>query len=162
MQRICYQPIGIIHSPYKEPKGVPIQPSAAQGIEGIVEVFPQFQAGLQDVDGFSHLILIYHFHLAKPGPLLRKPFMDTQKRGVFAIRGSSRPNPIGLSVVRLQRIEKDRLHIQDVDIVDGTPLLDIKPYVPTFDARNQTRIGWLESRIHQLPDSRDDGRFLQS
>ncbi|MFX1319172.1 MAG: tRNA (N6-threonylcarbamoyladenosine(37)-N6)-methyltransferase TrmO [Promethearchaeota archaeon] len=162
MQPICYQPIGIIHSPFSEPKGTPIQASAAEGIEGIVEVYPKYQQGLQDVDGFSHLILVYHFHLAHPGPLLRKPYMDTQKRGVFAIRGPSRPNPIGLSIVRLQRIENGRLYIQDVDIVDGTPLLDIKPYVPAFDARSAPQIGWLADHIHKLTTSRDDGHFTST
>lgn len=161
MQQINYQVIGIIHSPFREPKGTPIQPSAAEDVEGIVEVFPEYQAGLQDVDGFSHIILLYHFHLATPGPLQRKPFMDTTERGVFAMRGPSRPNPLGLSIVRLQKVEGIRLHIQDVDILDGTPLLDIKPYVPAFDTRPATRIGWLEQRIQQLSESRDDGRFTQ-
>lgn len=162
MEQICYQPIGVIHSPFQEPKGVPIQPSAAQGVEGVVEVDPTYQEGLQDLDGFSHIILVYDFHLAKPGPLLRKPFMDTQKRGIFAIRGPSRPNPIGISIVRLHKIENTHLFIQDVDIVDGTPLLDIKPYVPAFDNRPASRIGWLTDHIHQLTDSRDDGRFIKS
>ena len=85
--------------------------------------------------------------------------MDQKERGIFAIRGPSRPNPIGLSIVRLQKVEGTQLHIQDVDIVDGTPLLDIKPYVPAFDARTTTRIGWLKQRIQQLPEARDDGRF---
>ena len=162
MQEICYQPIGIIHSPFHEPKGVPIQPSAAQDIEGSIEIFPEYQKGLQDLDGFSHIILLYHFHLAKPGPLLRKPFMDAQARGIFAIRGPSRPNPIGLSIVKLLKVEKGRLQIQDVDIVEGTPLLDIKPYVPAFDARPASRIGWLEKRVARLPDAYDDGRFTQT
>ncbi len=162
MPQICYQPIGVIHTPFKEPKGVPIQPSAAHDIEGIVEVNPKYQTGLQDLDGFSHIMLIYHFHLAKPGSLLRKPFMDTQKRGIFAIRGPSRPNPIGLSIVRLKKIKKGQLFVQDVDVVDGTPLLDIKPYVPAFDARSTTQIGWLKDKIHQLPTAQDNGRFINT
>ena len=161
MQQINYQAIGIIHSPFREPKDTPIQPAAAEGVEGVVEVYPEYEVGLQDLDGFSHIILLYHFHLAMPGPLRRKPFMDTTERGVFAMRGPSRPNPIGLSIVRLEKVEGMRLHIQDVDIVNGTPLLDIKPYVPAFDARPATRIGWLKQRIQQLPESRDDGRFTQ-
>jgi tRNA (Thr-GGU) A37 N-methylase len=88
--------------------------------------------------------------------------MNTHKRGIFAIRGSSRPNPIGISTVRLKAIKDSQLFIQDVDIVDGTPLLDIKPYVPAFDDRQDTRIGWLKDQIHQLPESRDDGRFIDS
>ncbi len=161
MQPICYQVIGIIHSPFTEAKGTPIQPTAAKDVEGVVEIFPEFREGLQDVEGFSHLILLYHFHLAKPGPLQRKPYMDTTTRGVFAMRGPSRPNPIGLSIVRLLKVEGIRLHIQEVDIVDGTPLLDIKPYVPAFDARTATRIGWLAQRVQQLSESRDNGRFIQ-
>jgi tRNA-Thr(GGU) m(6)t(6)A37 methyltransferase TsaA len=162
MQQICYQAIGVIHSPFRTPKGTPIQPTAAKDVEGVVEVFPKYQVGLQDVDGFSHLILLYHFHLAKSSRLLATPFMDTQPRGIFAIRGSSRPNPIGMSIVRLVQVEENRLIVQDVDIVDGTPLLDIKPYVPAFDARAPTRIGWLEAHIAKLPEAHDDGRFTHS
>jgi tRNA-Thr(GGU) m(6)t(6)A37 methyltransferase TsaA len=161
MQPICYQPIGVIHSPFREPKGTPIQPAAAKGIEGQVELFPEYEPGLRDLDGFSHIILLYHFHLAKPGPLQRKPYMDSQNRGVFAMRGPSRPNPIGLSIVQLLKVDKQHLTIQDVDIIDGTPLLDIKPYVPAFDTRPATRIGWLAKRVQQLPESRDNGRFIQ-
>jgi tRNA-Thr(GGU) m(6)t(6)A37 methyltransferase TsaA len=162
MQPICYQPIGVIHSPFREPKGTPIQPAAAKGIEGRVELFPEYEPGLRDLEGFSHIILLYHFHLAKPGPLQRKPFMDPQNRGVFAMRGPSRPNRIGLSIVQLLKVNKQHLAIQDVDVIDGTPLLDIKPYVPAFDARSATRIGWLAHRVQQLSESRDDGRFIQS
>lgn len=161
MQQICYKVIGVIHSPFYEPIGTPIQPSVAKDVEGVIEVYPEFQAGLKDVEGFSHLILLYHFHLAQPGPLQRKPFMDETERGIFAMRGPSRPNPIGLSIVRLQKVEVLQLYVQDVDIVDGTPLLDIKPYVPAFDSRHATRIGWLTQRIQQLSESRDDGRFSQ-
>lgn len=162
MQPICYQPIGIIHSPFQEPKGTPIQPAAAKGVEGRVELFPDYEPGLLDLEGFSHIILLYHFHLAKPGPLQRKPFMDPQTRGVFAMRGPSRPNPIGLSIVQLAKVEKNQLLVRDIDIIDGTPLLDIKPYVPDFDARSSTRIGWLEHRVRKLPESRDDGRFANT
>ncbi|MFW9986784.1 MAG: tRNA (N6-threonylcarbamoyladenosine(37)-N6)-methyltransferase TrmO [Candidatus Odinarchaeota archaeon] len=159
MKQICYQAIGVIHSPFHVPKGTPIQSSAAKDVEGVVEVYPEYQQGLQDVDGFSHLILLYHFHLAKPGRLLAKPYMDTRPRGIFAIRGPSRPNPIGLSIVRLIKVEQNQLIVRDVDIIDGTPLLDIKPYVPEFDTRPANRIGWLEEHVRKLPESRDDGRF---
>jgi tRNA-Thr(GGU) m(6)t(6)A37 methyltransferase TsaA len=161
MDEIKYKPIGVIHSPFKEPKGTPIQPAGAKGIRGTVEVFPEYAKGLKDVDGFSHLILLYHFHLSQGASLEAKPYMDNQARGVFAMRGPNRPNPIGISVVRLIRIEKNILHIQDVDIVDGTPLLDIKPYVPEFDIREIEEIGWLEKRVHQLPTSKDNGRFMK-
>jgi tRNA-Thr(GGU) m(6)t(6)A37 methyltransferase TsaA len=143
----------------KEPKGTPIQTRGAQGIAGTVEVFPEYAEGLKDIDGFSHIILIYHFHLSKKSPLLAKPFMDHETHGIFAIRAPSRPNPIGTSVVRLLQVEDNVLHIQDVDIVDGTPLLDIKPYVPEFDAREVERRGWLDKNVHKLSTSKDDGRF---
>ena len=159
MDRIVYKPIGVIHSPFKEPKGTPIQSAGAQGIGGTVEIFPEYAEGLQDVEGFSHIFLIYHFHLSKKVSLKAKPFMDDKTHGIFAIRGPSRPNPIGVSIVRLVSIEKNILHVEDLDIIDGTPLLDIKPYVPEFDIREVKKTGWLEKNVHKLPTSRDDGRF---
>ena len=161
MDKIKYKPIGIIHSPFKKPKGTPIQPAAAKGIEGKVEVFPEYAEGLKDVEGFSHIILVYHFHLSKKPSLKVKPFMDDQMRGVFATRAPSRPNPIGISIVRLIKIEENILHVQDVDIIDGTPLLDIKPYVCEFDPKEVNKIGWLEKNVHKLPTSNDDGRFIK-
>lgn len=159
MNAIKYKPIGVIHSPFKEPEGTPIQPAGAKGINGTVEIFPEYAEGLKDIEGFSHIILIYHFHLSRVALLKVKPYMDNQLHGVFAMRGPSRPNPIGISAVRLVRIEDNILHIQDVDIVDETPLLDIKPYVPEFDVREAERTGWLEKNVHKLPASKDDGRF---
>jgi tRNA-Thr(GGU) m(6)t(6)A37 methyltransferase TsaA len=158
---IVYRAIGVVHTPFREPKGTPIQPPSAYGVEGTVELFSEYADGLKDLDGFSHIILIYHFHLSKAASLQVKPFMDDEVRGVFAMRGPSRPNPIGLSVVRLEAVEGNVLRIRDVDIVDGTPLLDIKPYVPEFDARDVDRIGWLNRRVHRLPTTQDDGRFAQ-
>jgi len=159
MADIKYKPIGIIHSPFKEVKGMPIQPTAAKGIKGSVEIFLEYAEGLKDIEGFSHIILIFHFHLSGKASLKVKPFMDNQPRGLFATRAPSRPNPIGLSIVRLVNVEERTLHIKDVDIVDGTPLLDIKPYVAGFDSREDIKIGWLEENIHKLPSSKDDGRF---
>ena len=161
MHEIKYTPIGIIHSPFKEPKGTPIQPAGAEDIDGTVEVFPEYAEGLKDVEGFSHIILIYHFHLSKKSPLKVKPYMDNNAHGVFAMRGPSRPNPIGISIVRLVRIEENILHIRDVDIVDGTPLLDIKPYVPEFDIREVKKSGWLDKNVYKLSSSKDDGRFTK-
>jgi tRNA-Thr(GGU) m(6)t(6)A37 methyltransferase TsaA len=161
MGEIKYRPIGIVHSPFKEPKGTPIQPSGAEGIGGTVEVFREYAEGLRDLEGFSHIILIYHFHLAKKPSLRVKPFLDDEARGIFAMRGPSRPNPIGISTVRLLRIEGNTLHIQDVDIVDKTPLLDIKPYVPEFDIREVESIGWLGKKVRRLRVSKDDGRFTK-
>jgi len=159
MNEIKYKPIGVIHSQFKEPKGTPIQPAGAKGTNGTVEIFPEYTEGLKDVEGFSHIILLYHFHLSKESALIAKPYMDNGMHGVFAIRGPSRPNPIGISVVRLVRVEGNMLHIRDVDIVDGTPLLDIKPYIPEFDIREVERIGWLEKNVHKLSTSKDNGRF---
>lgn len=159
MKEVKYRPIGIIHSPFEGPEGTPIQPAGARGINGSVEVFPQYTEGLKDVEGFSHIILIYHFHLSGESSLTAKPYMDTESHGVFAMRGPSRPNSIGISVVRLVKVEENILRIQDVDIVDGTPLLDIKPYVPEFDTKDVESIGWLEKNVHKLSESKDDGRF---
>ena len=161
MNEIKYKPIGVIHSPFKEPKGTPIQPAGAKGTKGTVEIFSEYAEGLRDIEGFSHIILLYHFHLSKGATSIVKPFMDNETHGVFAMRGPSRPNPIGISVVRLVRVEGNVLHIQDVDIVDGTPLLDIKPYIPEFDIREVKRIGWLEKNVHKLSTSKDNGRFTE-
>lgn len=161
MKEITYKPIGIIHSPFKKPKGTPIQPKSAKGIKGTIEIFPEYTKGLKDIEGFSHIILLYHFHLVKTSSLIAKPFMDDKPHGIFAIRGPSRPNPIGISIVRLIKVKNNILYIQDLDIVDGTPLLDIKPYVPEFDKAEVTRIGWLQGNIDKLSKTADDGRFSQ-
>lgn len=158
---ISYQPIGVIYSPFKEAKGTPVQPTAAADIGGIVEINPDYATGLKDIEGFSHLILIYHLHLIEQSSLLVKPFLDNDLHGIFATRSPSRPNAIGLSVVRLKKVDGVKLHILDVDIIDGTPLLDIKPYVAQFDIRERTRCGWFENNIHKLPIVRDDGRFIK-
>jgi tRNA-Thr(GGU) m(6)t(6)A37 methyltransferase TsaA len=141
---ITYEPIGVIHSPHHQAGKTPIQPIFAQGIAGTAEVFPQYAEGLSDLDGFSHIYLIYHFHQAAPAKLTVRPFVDDTPRGVFATRAPSRPNPIGFSLVRLVRREGRILHLEDVDVLNGTPLLDIKPYVARFDRRDGTRSGWQE------------------
>ena len=158
MQEITYKPIGAVHSPFKEPEGTPIQPAASDAL-GTIEIFPEFVAGLKDLEGFSHIILLYHFHRAGRPELVVRPFMDTESRGIFAIRAPSRPNSIGFSVVRLLRIEGNILHVDGLDILDGTPLLDIKPYVPKFDSVDAERIGWLAENVHKVGSARDDGRF---
>jgi tRNA-Thr(GGU) m(6)t(6)A37 methyltransferase TsaA len=162
MKEIIYKPIGVIHSPFKLPQDVPIQSAAAKGVAGSVEVFQEYVEGLMDVEGFSHLILVYHFHLAQPYSLLVTPFIDKKLHGVLATRAPSRPNPIGVSIVRLTKVERNLLDIQDVDIIDGTPLLDIKPFVPKFDQRKAERIGWLKMKIDKMHSSRDDGRFAKT
>jgi tRNA (adenine37-N6)-methyltransferase len=158
-ETIRYKPIGIIHSPFKGPRDAPIQSAFAKGIEGSVDVFPEYGEGLVDLEGFSHIILLYHFHLSKGFSLQVKPYLDEQLRGVFATRAPARPNPIGMSIVRLVKVEGRKLSIQDVDILDGTPLLDIKPYVPDFDCRKIDKMGWLSGKIDEFPEARDDGRF---
>ena len=161
VSKITYRPIGIIHSPFREPYGTPIQSVSAQDVEGVVEIFPEYAEGLRDIDGFSHIILIYHFHLSKKFSLIVKPFLDDPSHGVFACRAPARPNPIGISIVRLTKVEKERLYIKDVDIVDGTPLLDIKPYVPDFDQRETEKKGWMEGKLKNLHKMTDDGRFTK-
>ena len=159
MDKFEYRPIGIIHSPHKTPEGTPIQPTGARDVEGSIEVFPEYAAGLADLAGFSHIILLYHFHLAKKFSLKVKPFLDNQMRGLFATRAPSRPNPIGLSVVRLTAVTEGYLQVQDVDVVDGTPLLDIKPYVPEFEVREVDQIGWIGKKSGKIGEIVDDGRF---
>ena len=159
MNSLAYRPVGVIHSPLKEPFGAPIQSVAARDVEGVVELFPQYAEALRDIEGFSHLILIYHFHMSGKSSLIVRPYLDDETHGVFATRGPARPNPIGISVVRLARVDGTRLHITGVDILDGTPLLDIKPYIPQFDAIETEKIGWLKDRIHMVEGTKDDGRF---
>jgi tRNA-Thr(GGU) m(6)t(6)A37 methyltransferase TsaA len=161
METFSFKPIGIIFTPYQDPQGTPIQGAAALGVQGRIQIFPEYQEGLQDVEGFSHLILIYVFHLCRDYSLQVKPFLDDVERGVFATRAPARPNPIGLSVVRLKRVEAGTLYISDVDMIDGTPLLDLKPYVPEFDHRAGARIGWLKKNLDKLKSAKDDGRFLR-
>ena len=155
--KIEYRPIGLIHTPFTERQGMPIQPSRGRGVRGTVEVAPEFADGLADLDGFSHVVLIYHFHRSQGFDLRVTPFLDTEKRGLFATRAPRRPNAIGLSVVRLLGIEGNRIEVQDLDILDGTPLLDIKPYVPEFDHRTEVCEGWLEGVKNRRVDS--DDRF---
>ena len=157
--RISYQPIGIIHSPFKNVEGVPIQPTGAAGIQGSAEILPELAEGLKDLDGFSHIILLYHFHRVQESKLTVTPFLNSQPRGVFATRAPTRPNPVGLSVVRLLSIDRNILHIENVDIIDRTPLLDIKPYVPEFDQHPADRVGWLEKARREVRSKKSNGRF---
>lgn len=161
MNNIEYRPIGVIHSPFRKPEGTPIQPPFAAGTEAIVEIFPEYARGLEDIGGFSHVILLYHCHLAKKFALRVKPFLDDAFHGVFATRAPARPNPIGLSVVRLAGMEERGLRIQNADIVDGSPLLDIKPYVPQFDMPEAVSTGWFETVTDKSGVSQDDGRFAK-
>lgn len=156
-ETLAVRPIGVIHTPHKEARGTPIQPKFAEGIEGTVEVDSQYVEGLADLDGFERIWLVYWFDRS-PGMRLRvKPFMDDAERGLFATRAPCRPNPIGFSCVRLLKIDGNVLHVADVDMLDGTPLLDIKPYIARFDTWDVDRSGWqdgVEARA-----TRADRRF---
>lgn len=156
---VRYRPIGVIHTPFREPAGTPIQTTSLVGSAGRVEIDPALAAGLRDLEAFSHLILLYHLHRVGVTKLTVTPFLDDREHGVFATRSPARPNPIGLSVVRLVGIEGTHLDIQDVDMIDGTPLLDLKPYVPAFDARDDVRVGWYTDRLDHLEGSTADDRF---
>lgn len=159
MREIAFNPIGIIHSPFKDTKGMPIQPSGAKGITGTIVMQKEYVEGLKNLDGFSHIILIYHFHLSTGYSLIVKPFLDDALHGVFATRAPKRPNPLGISIVRLLKIEGNILSIENVDIVDGTPLLDIKPYVPEFDGIQAEKIGWLSQKVKNAHQHKADDRF---
>ena len=141
---ISYTPIGVLHSEHIAAEQTPIQPAYAKGCKGRAEIFPDFVQGLQDLDGFSHVYLIYHFDRTGSIKLMVKPFMDDVERGIFATRSPRRPNPIGLSIVELVRQEGAILHLDGVDILDGTPLLDIKPYTAKFDHIRATCNGWQD------------------
>jgi len=158
---IHFEPIGIIRSPFTDRKGMPIQPAGAKGVKGRVEVFEEYRAALKDLEGFSHIILLYHFHRSQGFTPQVVPFMDSQPRGLFSTRAPRRPNPIGLSIVQLNRIEEDVLLVENLDILDGTPLLDIKPYVPDFDAPSDVRTGWLEQVKHKVSQQEADDRFIE-
>jgi tRNA-Thr(GGU) m(6)t(6)A37 methyltransferase TsaA len=156
---VTFRPIGVIRTPFADAAGMPIQAVAAAGIAGSIELDPAYAEGLADLDGFSHLVLLYHLHRIDSARLTVIPFLDDQPHGVFATRSPARPNPIGLSTVRLVGIEGTTIRIEDVDILDGTPLLDIKPYVPQLDDRAEPRIGWLSGRVDRVGEIKADTRF---
>ena len=144
IEPVSLRPIGIIHSQYKNAERVPIQPVYAENCPAQIEIFPEFADGLRDLDGFSHIYLIYYFHQAGAARLLVKPFLQDVEHGVFATRAPSRPNAIGQSIVKLVRRDGNILHIKGTDILDGTPLLDIKPYIKRFDRIDSERDGWQD------------------
>jgi len=159
MKDIRLKPIGIIHTPFTEPKGTPIQPRRSNGVKGRVELYPEFAEGLSDLDGFSHIVLLYYFHLSDGFKLSVVPYLDTQPRGLFATRAPRRPNPLGLSVVQLERVTDCQLDVIGVDILDGTPLLDIKPYIPEFDLISKCSTGWLVDVAKNSRNKSADNRF---
>jgi len=155
--------IGTIHTPFKTPKGMPIQGALSGNEAGEVIVKPAFQNGLSDLDGFSHIVLLYLFHRLDAFRLIVTPYLDDQERGIFATRSPARPNPIGMTVVQLDAIEDGRLMVRGVDMLDGTPLLDIKPSIPVFDHPDHTRCGWFEPHLKRLQQEKTipvaDDRF---
>lgn len=156
---IAFRPIGVIRSPHREPSRTPIQPVGARNVEGAAEIFAEYAEGLKDLSGFSHVILIYAFHKSGKPKLLVTPFLDDEPRGVFATRAPSRPNPIGLSIVRLVSVEGNIVKVKDLDVLDGTPLLDIKPFVPRFHVGGRYKMGWLAPRLAAARDKKGDDRF---
>ena len=144
---ITMNPIGTIHSPYKQVKDMPIQGKFKPEVTAYVELKDEYALGLKDLDGFSHAIIIYHFHKSEKIEIEGKPFLEDNKHGVFAIRSPHRPNHIGLSVIKIEKIEDSKLHFSEVDVLDGTPVLDIKPYVKYFDARDNTVSGWVDKHF---------------
>lgn len=156
---IAMRPIGRIHSPHTQLDGMPIQTAGAPQAPVQLEVFAEFAPGLRDIEGFEFLILLTHLHACRNERLEVVPFLDTQPHGIFATRAPARPNRIGLSIVQLESVDGCRLHLRGNDMLDGTPVLDIKPYVPAFDARVTQRIGWFGPRLPALAATRSDGRM---
>ena len=155
-------PIGVIQTPFDNLEGMPIQPSGAKEIAGTIILEPEYEEGLDDIDGFSHLILLYMFHKSRGFNLKVKPFLDNQQRGLFSTRAPRRPNAIGLSIVQLIKREGCRLSVKGVDVLNNTPLIDIKPYVPKFDVKKDTRCGWLEKTQQNAETMKSDNRFVDS
>lgn len=159
-QNFSFRPIGILHTSFKTKEGVPIQGVFDPEAKGRAELLKEYEPGLQDIEGFSHLILIYVFHRSIGYDLVCRPYMEEQVRGLFAVRAPRRPNPIGFSVVRLERREGNILYLAEVDMLDGTPLLDVKPFVPRFDHRDGAKVGWMEERFRKEGFRRiSDDRF---
>jgi tRNA (adenine37-N6)-methyltransferase len=156
---IIYKPIGIIHSPFKTIDGIPIQPAAAEGIQGEVKVNKEYSDGLKSLEEFSHIILIYHFHLTNGYKLKVVPFMDDVEHGLFATRAPGRPNPVGISVVKLKSISDNVIKVENIDVIDETPLLDIKPYISRFDNVNAEKNGWVSKIKNEVGSMKSDKRF---
>jgi len=162
-EAVAYQPIGTLRSPHAVVQGMPIQPTGARGILGHIEVAPEYAAGLKDLEGFSHVIVLYHLHQIRGYELSVRPFLDTANHGIFATRSPKRPNAIGLSVLELAGVELSDaggvVRLRNVDILDGTPVLDIKPYVPAFDSWQAERIGWFADKTDAAETCKADERF---
>jgi tRNA-Thr(GGU) m(6)t(6)A37 methyltransferase TsaA len=158
VKTVSYRPIGIIHSPFKENIGIPRQAVGASNIKGTIEIFDDFSEGLKDLDGFSHIVVIFHLHMVKAASLKAHPPWDGKEHGVFATRSPYRPNPIGVSVVGLESIDKNILHISGIDMADSSPVLDIKPYVPGLNPTKDVKIGWLTGKVEGMNKSKSGDR----
>ena len=155
MKQIIFNPIGVIHSSYKEAKDIPIQGRFKDNVEAYIELREKYVKGLKDLDKFSHAIILYYFHMSDRETIEGKPYLEDYKHGIFAIRSPHRPNHIGLSIVRIKRIQDNKLYFTQVDMIDGTPVLDIKPYVRFFDNIENAISGWLEKHFKdgKIPDN---------
>ncbi|MDB4583246.1 tRNA (N6-threonylcarbamoyladenosine(37)-N6)-methyltransferase TrmO [Draconibacterium sp.] len=152
--------IGTIHTPHKTIENIPIQPVGGKDFEGVIELLPELTDALQDLEGFSHIILLYHFHKVKGYKLKVKPFMDDAEHGLFATRTPKRPSPIGLSTVKIIKIEGNKIYFEGPDMLDETPLIDIKPFFRQFDNKPDAVCGWLDTKEEKLAEKmRSDDRF---
>ena len=156
---IQFQPIGYFSTPFKEVRGMPIQPTGAKGVYGAITILPEYREGLADLEGFSHVFVLYHLHEIQGYHLTVTPFLDTCQHGIFATRSPKRPNPIGLSVMRLDTVSEDLVILENVDVLDGTPVIDIKPYVPDFDIWPANAIGWFAGKSNHAEQHKSDERF---
>jgi tRNA (adenine37-N6)-methyltransferase len=157
--KIQFNPIGIIHTPFESKEGMPIQPAGAAGIKGKIVLNHDLVDGLLDLDGFSHIYLIYYFHQSAGFELQVTPFLDDNEHGIFATRAPRRPNQIGISVVKLLSVTGNTIEIENVDVLNGTPLLDIKPYIPVFDSTENAKCGWMEKTLEAVQKFKSDNRF---
>ena len=161
MKTISMKVLGTIYTPFEKLEDMPIQPKGAAETIGTIELEEQYSEGLADLNGFSHIYLLYEFHMAQRTALTVTPFMDTTPRGVFATRSPLRPNHIGISIVKLIGVEKNIVTVQGIDILNGSPLLDIKPYIAAFDAVQKSQSGWMKSSEDEVADKRSDLRFVK-
>ncbi|BBB48994.1 tRNA (N6-threonylcarbamoyladenosine(37)-N6)-methyltransferase TrmO [Pelolinea submarina] len=157
--KITFEPIGIVHSPFTDLADMPIQPTGENAAQGALEIFPAFCGALTDLEGFSHIYAIYFFHKVSGWQSQVLPFLDDQPHGLFATRAPRRPNPIGLSLLEILAVDGCQIKVAGLDILDGTPLLDIKPYIPSFENPENVRIGWLSGRGNQVKTKKSDQRF---
>ena len=147
MKKIEFQPIGVVHSPLKTLGGNPVQPSFSK-VEGTIEIFEEYVEGLKDLEGFEFIICLTYFHLVKAHVRLQSTtHWDNIKHGIFAIRSPWRPNPIGFSILKLLTLEKNYLRVKNLDLIDQTPVLDIKPFIPSIDNRETNKIGWIQGKF---------------